>query len=128
MNRMLLVWLSDEFSEADVVALRQMVEAIAGSRRWTVGAPEFVNETDSSSCTVPEDEPIRTVGAILEVTDRATIPATPREEVAEFIDAMATFSRERDLEMEVELGDTYAGEIRAGVTDRLIREGLLATW
>ena len=128
MNQLLLVCLSDEFEESDVLALRSVVAALVPGRDWTVRAPEFVDETDSSSCTAPEDEPVRTVGAVLEVTAPGSIPGTPRAEVSAFIDALAAFSGERGLEMEVELGDTYAGEIRAGVPDRLVREGLLAPW
>jgi len=128
MNRSLLVWLSGEFDESDVPALRHAVESLVSSRCWTVGPPEFLDETDSSSCTALEDEPVRTVGAVLGVTESDSLPSTPREEVTAFIDALSAFSKERGLEMEVQLGDTYSGEIRAGVPDRLIREGLLATW
>jgi len=128
MNRSLLVYLSGEFDESDVSAFGRAVESLASSRRWTLGPPEFVNETDASSCTAPEDEPIRTVGVVLAVTEPDTVPGTPREEVTAFIDALAALSGERGVEMEVQLGETYAGEIRAGVPDRLIREGVLATW
>jgi len=124
----LLVWLSDEFDEADAAALRQVVAELAESRSWTVSPPEYVDETDASSCTAPEDEPVRTVGVVLDVTDPDCVPGTSREEAAAFIEALAAFSRQSGLEMEVQLGQTFAGEIRAGVPDRLVREGLLATW
>lgn len=128
MTRALLVWLSDEFDESDVAALRRVNDELARSRRWTVRPPEFVDETDSSSCTAPDDEPVRTVGVVLDVTEPDCVPCTSREEATAFIDALTEFSGRRGLEMEAQLGDTYAGEIRAGVPDRLIREGLLATW
>ena len=128
MNQTLLVCLSEEFSESEVRALRIAVDALAESRSWTVGPPEFVDETDASSCTAPEDEPIRTVGAVLEVTARGSVPGTSREEATAFIDGMVAFSKEHDLEMEVELDDTYAGDICSGIADRLVREGLLGTW
>jgi len=48
--------------------------------------------------------------------------------VKAFIDVLTAVSRVRGLEMEVQLGDIYAGDIRAGVPDRLLREGLLDKW
>ena len=128
MNRSLLAWLSGEFDESDVPALRHAVDLLGSSRCWTAGPPEFLDETDPSLCTALEDEPVRTVGVVLAVTEPDSFPGTPREEVTAFIDALTAFSKERGVEMEVQLGDTYAGEIRAGVPDRLIREGLLAAW
>lgn len=128
MSQTLLVWLSGDFDESDLPVLKRAVELLGRSRSWTVSPPEFVDETDASSCTTPEDEPIRTVGAALVVTEPDSNPGTPREEASAFIDALAAFSKARGADMEVQIGDTYAGEIRAGIPDQLLVEGLLARW
>ena len=120
MSSVLLVYLSEDFSDADVSALQVFVKSLAGSRRWTLGVPNFVDESDSSTCTRHEDEPIRTVGAALAVTEPDEPRATSRAEATALIEAMAAFSKEYDVEMEVQLGNTYVGEIRAGVPDRLV--------
>ncbi|HEY3357891.1 MAG TPA: hypothetical protein VGQ83_31860 [Polyangia bacterium] len=128
MTQDLLAYFSSDFTEEDVGALEMLVDGLAQSGRWNLGPPLFVNETDSSSCTRPEDEPIRTVGVLLRVTSRGDVPATPVSEAQRLFDALATFSRERQLELEVQLDETYVGEIRSGQMDRVLREGLLERW
>jgi hypothetical protein len=95
---------------------------------WLHEPPRFVDETDDESATQPEDEPVRTVGVALPVREASVPPVPTRAEVARMIDALAEFSAERGAEFEVQLGDTYVGEIRHGASDRLLLEGLLATW
>ena len=126
-NLFLLACLSEDFDESDVSALRAAVESISRSWPWTVAPPAFVDERDDSSCNAPEDEPIRTVGAVLTVTAEGGTYVS-RTEVAAFIDALAAFSSERHLDMELQLGRKFAGTIRAGVTDALVRDALLGTW
>src|SRR5438128_1351394 len=95
MSQVLLVYLSGEYVDSDVAMVRAAVEELAQSRHWTVSPPEFVDATDSSSCTAPEDEPIRTVGGALAVTEPGETPSTPRSEVDAFIDGMALLSKAR---------------------------------
>jgi hypothetical protein len=128
MTQSLLTWLSADFEASDAAALHELVAAMATTERWTLTPPIFVDETDDSSCTQPEDEPIRTIGALLTVTLRDASPATPVEEVQRFLDAMAEFSARRGVDMEIELDATHAGRIRNGVIDDVAREGLIATW
>lgn len=124
----LLVSLCGDFDEVDVRALREVAAVLARIARWTLGPPAFVDETDDSSCTRPDDQPIRTVGAVLDVTDPGASGGTPVEEVVRFIDVLAWCSAERRIVMEVQLGDIWVGEIERGVLDRGIRDGLLAAW
>jgi hypothetical protein len=124
----LLVYLSGDFSEADVTAFGTAVRELGRSQRWTLEAPELIDQTDASSCTQPEDQPIRTLGARLPVTGPEEVPGTPVQEVRALIEGLASLSRSRSLEMEVQLDNTYVGEICSGVIDRLLREGLLERW
>lgn len=124
----LLIWLSADFRADDVDALRELVATMVATARWTLTPPSFVDETDDSSCTQPEDEPIRTVGSLLTVTLRDASPATPVEEVQRFLEAMAAFAAQRGLDIEIELDATHAGRIQNGVIDDVAREGLIATW
>jgi hypothetical protein len=128
MPQELLAYFSSDFTEDDVNGLKMVAEALAASSRWPLGPPLFVNETDSSSCTRPEDEPIRTVGILLRVTARGEPPATPVSEAVRLLDALAASSRDRRLELEVQLDETYVGKIGSGQMDRVLREGLLERW
>jgi RHS repeat-associated protein len=68
----------------------------------------------------------------------APTPAVPydyksdsnREEIQKqfVIPLLAAFSRTRAVEFEVQLDETYAGEIRDGELDQLLRAGLLESW
>ncbi len=92
MSRDLLVYFEDDFDETTVLHLAEDVERLRLSRRWTLGPPEFIDETDDTGRTLPEDEPVRTVGIALGVSDPGEVPDTPREEVAFFVEAAARFS------------------------------------
>jgi len=127
MPKQLLAYFSGDFVENDVVAVQQLALDLAATVAWTVSPPLFVNETDDSSCTRPEDEPIRTVGVVLVLTGDDG-PTAPVRDLTALVDALAAFSRTRGVEFEMELDGTYVGAIEHGVPDQLIRVGLLATW
>ncbi len=128
MTQKLLAYLSSDFTEDDVVALEGVAKRLIAEGRWLVEPPVFVDDTDSSSCTRPEDEPVRTVGVVLTVNSLGEAPETPVTELERLLDALSAFSRERQVELELLLDDTYVGEIRDGNLDRLLREGLLEQW
>jgi len=128
MAEQLLAYFSEDFEDAHVNALRELTEFMAARRAWTGGSPEFVDDTDDSSGTRPEDEPIRTVGVILPIASGEPGSATPVEDVKAFIEALSEFSRVQQVEFELELDQTYAGSISDGVPDRVVQEGLIATW
>ncbi len=96
--------------------------------QWSREPPQFVDQLDDSSRTRPEDEPVRTVGLLLSVTASGEHPSTPVTEPTRVVDALAKFSEARGVDFELQLDDTYVGEIRGGVPDRLVREGLLGRW
>jgi hypothetical protein len=124
----LLAYLSADFTETDVEALLRLVESLGSQGPWSRAAPQFVDETDDSSCSLPEDEPVRTVGLLLSVSAEGEDPPTPVEEPTRIVEALAKFSAERGVEFEVQIDHTYCGAIEGGVPDKSIREGLLAPW
>lgn len=128
MTQELLAYLSSEFSEEDAAALASVVGGLEHARRWSRLAPRLVDETDSSSCTHPQDRPVRTLGAILTVSSPGEVPETPVSEPQCFLDALAVYSRERQIELEVQLDNTYVGTIQPVGLDRLLRQGLLDSW
>jgi len=128
MTQTLLAYLSSDFTSEDATALARIIAALASGGPWTIEPPRFVDDLDSSSCTAPDDEPIRTVGAVLLVTSPREVPETPLNEPTRFLETLAQFSRQQNVELEVQLDETYVGEIRGGELDHLLREGLLGRW
>jgi len=124
--KQLLAYFSDDFAEDDVIAMRDLAVELAQAIEWTVGRPAFVNESDDSSSTRPEDEPIRTVGLLLPLKHGGGTKA-PGRDVRALVGAVADFSRARGIEFEVMLDETFVGTIEDGVPDQEIR-ALLATW
>ena len=97
-------------------------------RQWSRGEPRFVDEVDGDSGTRPDDEPVRTIGLLLVVSGPGEHPPTLASELARLIDALGAFSKDEGVDFELHLDDTYAGEIREGVPDRLVLDGLVARW
>lgn len=128
MTQLLLAYVCSDFSEADVAELRALATRLADEHAWTAGLPGFVDETDASSCSKPGDEPVRTVGIVLPVSTPGVTPQSPVSEVESWLGELVRFSREQHVDFEVQLDQTYAGEIRSGELDRLVREGLLQNW
>lgn len=129
----LLFCLSGDFSEDDVRVLRGLVHEIAAARAWHSDPPKFVDELDSSSCTHPDDEPIRTVGGVLVLEAPATVPDKQTEtshldEVGYLIERLAAFSRDRGCELELELAGESIGDIVNGEMSQSIRTGLIDEW
>ena len=120
--KQLLAYFSGDFTEDDVIAVRELALTLAAIGVWMVASPIFVNTTDDSSCTRPEDEPIRTVGIALPLAngDGSTAPV---QDLTALVDALAEFSRERNVDFEMELDGTFVGAIEHGVPDQLIQVG-----
>jgi hypothetical protein len=124
----MLVFLVPAQSNEQVAVVRSLAPTFQ-NLRWTLGPPVFVDETDDSSCTTPEDEPIRTVGYALDVTCLgAPGPATPADEVVQFLQPFADVTSNTGLEFEVEYRGTYVGTIASGRLDRSLQDGLIGPW
>lgn len=128
MSQVLLAYVVSDVSDLHVAKLQDLVASLRAARAWTVGLPEFVDDVDESSCTRPEDEPVRTVGIALPVSSPGERPETPVAEVECLLNSLAAMSREEGLELEVQLDQTYVGDIEHGQLDDLLRDGLLAKW
>jgi len=118
-------------SDHQVGAIRDVVEAMQAAREWVVAPPAFVDETDSSSCTQPDDEPIRTAGCLLFVPRHASDRATDLralDDVEAVLEMLRNLSAESGVDIEVQFDDECIGEIERGVLDRSLRDGLLAPW
>ena len=128
MPQRLLGYFSEDFTDGDVAMLRALVDELSRKHTWHLGAPEFVDDIDDSSCTAPEDQPIRTVGIVLTVSASNENPQTPVDDPARLVAALARFSSERGTEFELEFDGESIGEIKNGQVSRSIKEGLLDTW
>lgn len=123
----LLVFVSEGSSDEFSIALEELVKSFQ-LLDWTVAPPEFVDEVDQDSVTAPEDEPIRTLGATLRVSEAQETPGTTREEVSRFLEGFRELTSAFAVEFEVELDGVYAGDIRDGLLSKTLQSGLLATW
>ena len=122
MPQYILAYFSEDYCEVHVEALRRLVESLVRDGAWSRGAPQFVDDSQ------PEDEPVRTVGVQLLVSEQGEQPATPVDEPARLLEALAKLSGVHLVELEVQYGDEIIGAISNGVMDRSLREGLLDSW
>jgi hypothetical protein len=128
MAQHLLAYITGDYSDEDVEALRNLIDRLTAQGDWCRRPPELVDQFEEDSRTKPEDEAVRTVGLLLAVGKPGELPPTPVAEPTRIVDALAKFSEQRGVGFELQLDDIYVGEIQGGVPDRLIRDGLLACW
>jgi hypothetical protein len=127
MERATLLATVEEIDDAAVSAVHGAAGSFAGDS-WTLGPPVLVDEIDASSCTRPEDEPIRSLGFVLFVTAAGVPGGTPKHEVGRFVAHLCDLSRTAGLSFELQLERTYVGSIAAGVADRFMTRGLIESW
>ena len=131
-----LFYYSDAFEEKDVVLMRELVEEISSSRRWVIGPPRFIDETEPDVQN-DEDCPIRTVGGVLKIY--SALPpwgdALPREldeahyeEVEAIVTALCELSNHTGAQIGLELGGDQVGWIQNGIPDTGISLVLLGEW
>jgi hypothetical protein len=124
----LLAYLSDEFDEGDVSAMRDLALDLRDAHSWRFEPPYFVDDSDDGGATRPEDEPIRTVGLLLPLSLNGEDQSVPVTDLNVLVKGLARLSFSRHVEIELLLDDDSAGWIVDGDPDDAIREGLLATW
>ena len=90
--------------------------------------PSSSMEFEEDSRTLPEDEPVRTVGLVLSVSQAGEAPPTPVAEPSRIVDALAKFSEQHGVDFELPAGQHLCRRHSGRRTGRLVREGLLARW
>jgi hypothetical protein len=129
--------LDEEYSEDDVKAMEVLVEQLGKSREWLLGAPEYVDQSQTTEWDGPDDLPIRTVGGVIELF--SAFPPwgdrLPREtdlahlaEVKAIVEALKTFTAQRKLHVTLELDDTWVGQIVDGFADDMVTDDLIGEW
>lgn len=127
----LLIYLSDRITDADAAAIESLAQQVASAREWAVSPPVFIDDTDASSCSRPEDVPIRTVGIGIELptgdAPRA-LSAAGLGDLEWLLQVVSQLSASRQLELEVQLNGEMVGVVRDGIQSRALREGLIEPW
>ena len=111
------------------------VAELGAKRQWlTGGVPVFVNEISDPGDPGTGDEPIATLGFLLELSPPDQDPATRTSElracqdVAFLIHQVASFSAHSGISFEFELDGVYVGKVVNGVLNKTLQEGLLDEW
>lgn len=129
----LLFYLSDDFTEHDVVRLKQSIKRLAEIGEWSLGPPAFIDHVEQPDTGNPDDQPIRTVGGFLNMNRLSHALNTEVEkahygEAKRVVDAMKEFASHTGCEIEFELGGEIVGDVRDGKASKSIEIGLLDEW
>lgn len=121
----LLFFLTGDFSDEDVKALRGVVSELRSSHRWFKSAPEFIDEVDES-----EPEELRTVGGVVQLPEVGPIETERRgfADLIHLVGALRGYSGARGRELEFELDGTFVGDIQDGNISRTLQAGLIDPW
>lgn len=131
----LLLALEPDFDEFTVGRVKSLVDGLREARVWTLGPPQFVNESEPGD--EPGESPTRTVGAILDLyaghgewADKlpADLDRAHFEEASALVEAFAELSRATGVEVAVELDQDQVGWIEAGIPDHGVAEVFLGEW
>ena len=129
-----IFFIVSDVSEEDIRKIETLIKEISLSRKWVVGPPQFVNEIEEPE-NLEVDEPIRTLGGVLEIYSALPPNQLPHEidqkhyeEVKAIINKLIEFSKKIDCEIECELDGVHVGTIDNGQADNLITDGLLGEW
>ena len=108
------------------VALERALEQLGRSRHWSLGPPEVVELADEGR-----------VGGVLQVY--SALPPwgdkLPKDldtanfsEVSALVEALKSFSRDYEVDIEIVLGGVDVGVIRRGTPNSSLSDGLLGEW
>jgi hypothetical protein len=131
----LVFFIAQDVDDELRLKVKEFVEQLAGTRHWLNGPPRFVDEIDETPSSDPDDLPIESLGGFIEIFSAWPPWNLPRDvdlqhlrEVEDFVAALRRFSRQNWLEIELQLDQTFVGEIQNGEMDVLLAEGLLGEW
>ena len=115
--------------------VREFIQQLAGTRHWLNGPPRFVDKTDETSSSDPDDLPIESLGGYIEIFSAWPPWNLPRDidiqhlrEVEDLVAALRHLSRQNGLAIELQLDEKFVGEIQSGEIDPLLADGLLGEW
>jgi hypothetical protein len=129
--------LDEDYTEDDVAAIEELVEELASSRQWTLGAPDFIDQRESSDEGTKYEQHIRTVGGVIDLYSgfppwgdqiRRDVDLAQLDDVKAIVAACSEFTKRRGLTITLELNDTWCGWIEKGVPDEAVTVGLIGEW
>lgn len=124
----------DPPDESSLAALRDVAAPLINQHRdWSTKPPQIINDEDASTCTRPEDVPIRTVGLLWEVNN-AYGEIDQRQYTREFddfcmiLDKLSPLTMTGGRQVTVVYNGEHVGAIVGGVPDEYLRRGLIEPW
>ena len=121
----------ENFDETIARDLEQLVLALSQAPEFIGAELEYVDSTDDTACTLPEDVPIRTLGIHLQVSDRKSNQDVQRRDlqrVRRLIEALSQYSSNRNISFESELDGDPCGGIVGGRVSKSLQVGLIESW
>lgn len=128
----LVFFIEGEVDDRLASELRALIERVSESRPWTLGPPEFLDETDAD-----EGESVRSVGGTFEVysawppwnedlpleVDRAQF-----QETELLVRSLAGLSAAHRVDIVFKLDRVDVGAVESGEMTPALAEGLLGEW
>jgi hypothetical protein len=118
----LLAYIEGDIEPPDFALIEDLVAALYASDRWSVSAPELVNEGADD---------YRTLGLVLRLpaaSDRVDREQAALDDVERFVAAIEGATTSRAAEFAFELDGVVVGWVAGGERDRLLRDGLIGPW
>src|SRR6201992_1115742 len=113
------------------VAMQRLIDGLATSRSWVLAPPEFVDENEDPSDLEPDEDPLETLGGVLQLYSTFPPLEIPKEvdlaqlrDVEATISALQDFSKVHGVSLEFFFQNESVGEIENGKLDVGLAEGL----
>jgi hypothetical protein len=131
----LIFFIAQDVDDELRLKVKEFVDQLAGMRHWLNGPPQYLDETDDTPSSDPDDLPIESLGGYIEIFSAWPPWKVPYDvdlqhlrEAEDLVEALCRFSRQNDLAIEMQLDQKFIGEIQNGEMDVLLAEVLLGEW
>ena len=124
-NRVQLLFAIEQADSDSAEVIASLVRGLNEQQKWTHGKIVFVDDLDEVSATQPDDEPVRTLGGVLTLTQPTRDHADESSQYAEvefLVDRLCEFSNGGHT-LVIEYDGEEIGEIRDGRADTSLRDG-----